>query len=571
MPLQNRRWEEVITPSRVPADALDSELAFLEQEEAAATAVDGAWKLLVVDTDPQVHENVRQALADYRFDNGRVEILSAGSAGDARALLGEHADIAVVLLEAVLETDTAGLELIPYIRQELANPYTRVIVCTAHPDRVPEDKVVEAYDVNDYRTRAHFTADRLRTSLTMAVRTYASLLALATSRKELARVAVATAGLLDIRTPDRLFEKLLPRLISLLGIGADAMVCTQGDILPHSSKIWIRAGIGRFAHLHGVDLATLDEPKVVAALDRLGERSETVLEPDYCVLRLRAHGGILCLVYAEGRHSCSSHEWQLLDLFRNKASIAFENTLLLEEVSGSQKAAVLALASLAEFKDNAAPGHLQRTGRLVGEMARELRRQGHFSDDLDDDLVEKLGLASILHDVGMISISDETLNIPGELVEEDREQIHRHTDIGHRILTDASQPLRGRSLMSIAAEIALSHHERYDGTGYRRGLAGNAIPIGARITAVADVFDALVTERPYRRAWPLEEAVSWIQEQAGKGFDPLVVEAFVTVIRRIQEQEPEWLPVADSRVAGFGGVVGKNFRRLFRRLSVPQP
>ena len=165
----------------------------------------------------------------------------------------------------------------------------------------------------------------------------------------------------------------------------------------------------------------------------------------------------------------------------------------------------------------------------------------------------------------MLSVSDETLGMPGELTGIDMQMIQRHTEIGHRILAEAAVPLRGRSLLSIAAEIARYHHERYDGSGYLEGLKGNAIPIGARIMAVADVFDALITSRQYRGAWAVEDAISWIVERAGRDFDPDVVDAFVHVIRRLQTDDPGWFPRAGGSHGMLGGSIGRKLRSLFGR------
>jgi len=528
-------------------------------------------KILVVDPDPALTGMAREALDGYTLNGAGLEVLTSATAAEAREALYEHPDIAVMLLEPVLETPAAGLDLVNHIRTDLGNQRVRIIVCTAHPDTVPEDQVVEAYDVSDYRTKDSLTPRALRTAVIGRLRAFVNLQAQAAGRKGLARMLVATTGLLEMRTPDVLFPNILPRVVGLLGIGQHALLCIQGDTLPRDRKIRVRASTGRFAQWKDVDVADIGEPRVQAALERLSPSSETIVEPDYCALRLRAHGGIIGMIYVEGHNNDgTAREWQLLELFRNKCSIAFENALLFEELNTSQKATVLAMGSLAEYKDNAAAGHLQRIERLVGDIARELHGQGHFSDELDEEFVEKVGLASLLHDVGMLSVSDETLGIPGELANNDMAAIQRHTMIGYRILNEAAVPLRGRSLLTIAAEIARYHHERYDGSGYMEGLSGNAIPIGARIMAVADVFDALITDRQYRSAWTVEQAITWIIERAGKDFDPVVVEAFVTVVRRIQATDPEWFPKPEGGNQGMlVAAIGRKLRALFGSRAEP--
>lgn len=527
-------------------------------------------KILVVDGDPALLAMAHQALDDLSIDGAGLTLIGAATAAEAREALYNNPDIALVLLEAVLEEPRAGLDLIRHIRSDLGNQRTVAVVCTAHPDQVSEAEAVETFEANDYRPKDRLTARALRTAVLGHLRAYASLQTIAQGRKGLARMLVATTGLLELRTPDLLFPNILPRVVGLLGIGHHALLCVQGDTLPRDRKIRVRASIGRFAKWKDVEVAEMDEPRVTAALERLSPSSETIVESDFCALRLRANGGITGMIYVEGRNDGSAREWQLLELFRNKCSIAFENALLIEELNTSQKATVLAMASIAEYKDSAAPGHLQRIERLVGEVARELHRRGQFSDQLDADFVEKVGLASLLHDVGMLSVSEEMLGVPGELANNDMLTIQRHTEIGHRILSEAAVPLRGRSLLSIAAEIARYHHERYDGSGYMEGLRGNAIPISARIMAVADVFDALITQRPYRAPWTVEQALAWIVERSGREFDPQVVDAFLAVIRNFQTNDPGWFPKTDGTVPGMlGGLIGRKLRALFGRRAEP--
>ncbi len=527
-----------------------------------------SFSILVVDGTPTLLTLAEEALADLSVDGASVRLIGASSAAEARQALYDSPEIAVILLEPVLEQERAGLDLIAHIRNDLGNQRTRVVVCTAHPDSINEEEVISGADVSDYRAKATLTPRALRTAVTGQLRAFASLQALAAGRKGLARMLVATTGLLELRTPETLFPNILPRVVGLLGIGRHALLCIQGDTQPRDRKIRVRASIGRFAPWKDVELSALGETRIEAALARLSPSSETIVEADFCALRLRANGGVTGMIYVEGRNDGTAREWQLLELFRNKCAIAFENALLFEELNIAQKATVLAMGSLTEYKDNAAPGHLQRIERLVGEIARELLSRGQFSDELDAECVEKIGLAALLHDVGMMSVSDETLGMPGELASNDLVAIRRHTEIGHRILSAVAAPLRGRSLLSIAAEIARYHHERYDGSGYVEGLAGDAIPISARITAVADVFDALITHRPYRSAWTVEQAIDWIRARSGQDFDPRVVEAFLIVIRRLQSAEPDWFPKTNAGQGVLGGLLGRKLRDLFGRRAV---
>jgi response regulator RpfG family c-di-GMP phosphodiesterase len=155
---------------------------------------------------------------------------------------------------------------------------------------------------------------------------------------------------------------------------------------------------------------------------------------------------------------------------------------------------------------------------------------GHFSDKLDDIYLEQIGPAAILHDVGKVSTPDHILQKPGKLTPEEFAIMREHAETGGTILERAASLAEGSSYLSLGAEIAMSHHERWDGNGYPHGLSQEEIPLSARIVAVADVYDALISNRPYKDPWPLSEALDYIRKGAGQQFDPRVVEAFLAVI-----------------------------------------
>lgn len=171
------------------------------------------------------------------------------------------------------------------------------------------------------------------------------------------------------------------------------------------------------------------------------------------------------------------------------------------------------LAAAAEFRDDATGRHTLRVSHMASELAL---RSGYQREQLP-----LFARAAALHDVGKIGIGDHILLKPGRLVEEEREQMRSHTVIGARILSGSRF-----ETLQLAANIAMTHHERWDGFGYPHRLAGQEIPLAGRIVAIADVFDALVHDRPYKLAWPVRDAIVEIQRQAGRQFDPDIVEIF---------------------------------------------
>lgn len=201
-----------------------------------------------------------------------------------------------------------------------------------------------------------------------------------------------------------------------------------------------------------------------------------------------------------------------------------------EEVRRNAKATLVAMANFAEHRDIDTGVHVLRVARLVGQTARQLKRRGQFPGIIDDSYIEYVGTASALHDVGKISTPDRILLKAGPLSDEERATIERHAAVGAQLLKQARLMIGDSAYLQIGAAIAVSHHEWFDGSGYPSGLAGEDIPLAGRICAIADVFDALTSRRPYKAPWSSTQAVEHIRKQSGTQFDPVVVSAFVEVI-----------------------------------------
>lgn len=204
-----------------------------------------------------------------------------------------------------------------------------------------------------------------------------------------------------------------------------------------------------------------------------------------------------------------------------------------ELVRRNAKAMVVALANFAEHRDSDTGVHVLRVARMVGQIGFCLLQRGCFQPELDNHYVQLAMTASILHDVGKIATPDSILLKVASLTDAEHRVIQKHTVSGASMLLQAQRLMaNSSSYLNMGATIALSHHEWYDGSGYPHGLAGNDIPLAARICAVADVYDALITQRPYKPAWACEMALHYIRRQRGTQFDPLVVDALAEVVRQ---------------------------------------
>ncbi len=206
-----------------------------------------------------------------------------------------------------------------------------------------------------------------------------------------------------------------------------------------------------------------------------------------------------------------------------------------QEVVAVQDATILAMASLAEARDNETGNHLLRIQHYIRVLARKLQKHPRFANFLNDETIELLAKSAPLHDIGKVGIPDRILLKPGPLNAEEFEIMKTHTILGRdAILAAEKQLTTTTSFLRFAREIAYYHQERWDGSGYPEGLSGHNIPISARLMAVADTYDTLVSRRLYKPALPHEQVVAQIREGRGVLFDPDIVDAFLDIADEIQ-------------------------------------
>jgi response regulator RpfG family c-di-GMP phosphodiesterase len=216
--------------------------------------------------------------------------------------------------------------------------------------------------------------------------------------------------------------------------------------------------------------------------------------------------------YWRTRHRATADEIELLQALADSTAVALENVQTYRALQEAQRETLHRLALAGEYRDDATHAHTRRVGRLVGLIAREL--------GLAEADAQLMSEASLLHDLGKIAVPDTVLLKPGKLHRAEVHAMRQHTHAGAAILAGSTSPV-----LILAREIALTHHEWWDGSGYPNGLSGEDIPLSGRIVAAADVFDALTHARPYKPAWPVQQAMAEIRRFRNRQFDPAVVDA----------------------------------------------
>ncbi|MES2125893.1 MAG: DUF3369 domain-containing protein [Pseudomonadota bacterium] len=486
------------------------------------------WRVLIVDDDVDVHAVTRLALRNVSFKGRELELFSAYSGQEAYQILRDTTDIALVLLDVVMETDDAGLILARRIREELNNHIVRVVLRTGQPGQAPEQRVIIEYDINDYKAKTELTTQKLFTTVISALRAFESLMMLERSRIGLGKILAGATNLYQIHSLREFASGVLNQVSAILDVGADGVLCVMSatDGAPN-----VVAATGGYAYLADSEVMPADHPLLPTISKAFAEKHSQFEHP----------ANVLFIHTQEERELCISvtPPWplaeiqrDLLEVFCQRIAAAFDNLYMFGQLRKAQEATVVALADLAEFRDHGTGGHVRRVQYLSSSIAHTMKVHGSDDPELTPQLLEMIGLASILHDVGKVSTPDQVLLKPAEHTPEERVVMQTHAEIGRAILDRASQMVDGVSYLTYGAQIAGGHHEHFDGGGYPAALKGRAIPLAARIVAVVDVFDALLHRRPYKEPWPYPEVVTYIRERSGSQFDPEVVRALLEIIEK---------------------------------------
>jgi putative two-component system response regulator len=243
----------------------------------------------------------------------------------------------------------------------------------------------------------------------------------------------------------------------------------------------------------------------------------------------------LPIVAARVRSHLQLKAWQDFLLDQN-AWLLREVEKRLSDINRFQDASILTMVSLAEFRDECTGNHIQRTQEYVRLLAQQLAHLPRYQHQLTPEHIELMAKSAALHDVGKIAIPDHILLKPGKLTAEEFAVMRTHAVRGYDMLARAGEHLGEHGeFLKLAKDIAHYHHEKWDGSGYPTGRSGAAIPIAARVMAVADVFDALLTRRPYKEPVPIDEVVAMMKASSGGHFDPEVIEAFMVILPQLME------------------------------------
>jgi len=223
-----------------------------------------------------------------------------------------------------------------------------------------------------------------------------------------------------------------------------------------------------------------------------------------------------------------SQKKELEKINKNLHRIVEEKT---EEIQELQNAIIKTMSNLVEYRDDVTGGHIERSEQFLMLLTEEMIKRNVYFDEVKDWDMKQFYQSSQLHDVGKIAIRDNILMKPAKLTVEEFNEMKRHTFFGEKVIEKIQERTRENAFLTHAKIMAGTHHEKWDGTGYPRGIAGNKIPLQGRLLALVDVYDALISERPYKKPFPPVQALEIIKQGSGVHFDPVLVEIFISAIR----------------------------------------
>jgi len=470
---------------------------FGNSKKAATVTNHEKWKILISDDEEDIHTLTKTVLKNFVYKNKELEFISAYNGAQTVDILEKNNDIVLVLLDVIMESDDAGLKVVKKIRDDLHNDFIQIILRTGQSGQVLEDDVVMNYAINDYKEKTELTSKKLITTVTTSIRSFENI-------KNIKKLNYELNGLLSIydeyviatrANEDGKILYVTDAFCGTCGYERDELIGSNYSLLKHEDNS---------PFLYKDLWSTIKSGKIWKGeiKDKRKDGSSywlyTIISPEYSI---------------DGKFLYYTAISQNITERKKIEEAKKEIETLNDEIVETQKEVVFRLGSIAEERSKETGMHVKR----VAEYSKLLALYSGLSEK-EADIVK---MASPMHDIGKVAIPDSILNKPGKFTEEEFEIMKSHSQIGYEMLKGSN-----KTILKAASIIAYHHQEKYDGSGYPQGLKGEEIHIYGRITALADVFDALGSDRVYKKAWEDERIFTLIKEESGRHFDPNLVNIF---------------------------------------------
>lgn len=491
------------------------------------------WTILIIDDEEEIHKVTKMVLGRIQFDGKPLQFIHAYSANEAKPLLQETPNIALALIDVVMETDSAGLDLVNWIRNDLKNETVRIVLRTGQPGQAPEQSVIEQYDINDYKDKTELTDIKMKTLIYAALRSYRDIVTIEKSRKGLEKVIAATSSIYENYSMSSFASAMLEQIGNLLHIDHKSVYAAPVKALAasHVHDPDHYEVIAATENVYGDQIHKPDKipSAITQAFDQALANKKSMQIDNNFVGYFVSKKGNEHLLYVSPGDNLSEIELHLLEIYSSNVAIALENRNLHQEIESTQRELIYRLGEAVEKRSKETGGHVKRVAKISELLALKY--------GLDAEFAENMKLASPLHDLGKIAIPDNILNKPGKFEPQEWEVMKTHAQIGYEMLANST-----KTILSLAATISQQHHENWDGSGYPQGLGKEDIHIAGRIVALADVFDALGSKRCYKEPWDLGAIMEEVKKMSGSKFEPKLVDILINNIdefAQFREQYPD--------------------------------
>ncbi len=401
------------------------------------------------------------------------------------------------------------------------NQAIRLILRTGQAGTAPEAKVIKEFDINDYKEKTDFTAGKMTTTVYASIRAYRDIMTIQRSLDAFKQLIKSTHDLLKISEFRPFGSAALNHLLTLMDVESSALYIarSQRDFNEEQTSLIIACTGKYVCETDNLDSSDIN-PKVKQLIKQAFEEKKHCTSQDYFVGYYETSPDASSVLYIEFEDDAEHFKSSVAELFATNVALILESLTKQHEIERTQKELLYIVGEAIEARSKETGAHVHRVSLICELLAKKL--------NLDEKFIAAIKLASPLHDLGKVTIPERILHKPGKLDLKEWELMKSHASAGAQLLSKSTS-----SISKLGARLAHYHHENWDGSGYPEGLEGNKIPLEARIVAIADVFDALGSERCYKEIWQEDDIKSYLIEQRGIKFQPELVDIFINNFEEI--------------------------------------
>lgn len=509
----------------------------MDYEERQCINKNKSWKILIVDDDNFIHRMLKEVNKNLRFEGKDIEFYSAYNSSEAMDIFKNNKDIGLVLLDVFLEEEQSGLDIVKIIREDLLNIDTRIVLMTGKSSNSLEDDIIVNYDINGYENKDDLFTKKMNTVIISSLRSYRDIIHIKNNKGSMEKVVTSISKLYEKTALDEFLMSTLCHLSSVINNCKCRKECVVSSLVAtreEETQVFnIIGGMGKYKNSINRRMSQTIGKEDLKKAYEIFDKGEYRMFDNCYIAKYQSSTGNEAMIFIERDKEIEDADKELLDVFYKSISATFDNLCLNLEIEATQKEILYTLGEVTEARSEETGSHVKRVSKYSEILAE---KYGLSRKD-----IMLLSHASPIHDIGKVAVPDNILLKAGKFTAEEHIIMKTHTTVGYNLLKNSK-----REILRAAAIVANEHHERYDGRGYPRGLKGEEIHIYGRITAVADVFDALGSPRAYKKPWVINDILKYFREERGKHFDPDLVDILFENLEEFLEIREKYADKTES-------------------------